>query len=192
MEKMIKLPINDFVLITNNKYFWHFEKWLDKSNYDINIEIINDNTMSNDDKLWAVWDIQYAIDGAKLDDDLFVVCADNLFDFNLLDSYESFIKTWKSTIVAYDVKDIEKAKRLWIIDIDENNKILNFVEKPENPSSTLNEIIQILLECFLLDCLKEMIFMHMFIPKIGMMFERLIIWKMQEFILCENKKFYVR
>ena len=137
MEKMLELPVENFVLITNNKYFWYFEKWLEESDYDVDIQIINDQTISNEDKLGAVWDIQYTIEKAELDDDLFVVCADNLFDFNLKDSYESFMKTWKSTLVAYDVQDIEKAKRLGIIDIDENNKITHFVEKPIDPPSTL-------------------------------------------------------
>ena len=40
-------------------------------------------------------------------------------------------------IGAYDVKSIEEARKMGILAVDENEKIIDFEEKPENPKSTM-------------------------------------------------------
>jgi len=140
MEKIMKIDVSEIVLVTNNKYYDHFVERSNNVNYELKVEVINDNTMSNDDKLGAIGDMQFAIEEAGLDDDLLVVCADNLFEFGLEKSVEMFQKTSKSVIVAYDIQDLEKAKSLGIVAVDENNKVTDFVEKPDNPPSTLASV----------------------------------------------------
>lgn len=112
IEKMLPLGLEEAVLVTNDKYYAHFLERKKSTDYTLPIRIINDHTKSNDDRLGAIGDMQYAIDQAQIDDDLFVVCADNLFAFDLEESLATFRKTQKSTIVAYDVQELEKAKGL--------------------------------------------------------------------------------
>jgi len=40
--------------------------------------------------------------------------------------------------VLHDEKDLELVKGFNNLEMDENNKVLNFIEKPENPTSTLH------------------------------------------------------
>jgi glucose-1-phosphate thymidylyltransferase len=38
---------------------------------------------------------------------------------------------------VYDVGEIELAKKYGIVDVDENDRVIDFVEKPEHPPTTL-------------------------------------------------------
>ena len=47
-------------------------------------------------------------------------------------------KNKKSTVIAgRDIKDKERIKLYGVLSVNENNKIINFEEKPSEPSSTL-------------------------------------------------------
>lgn len=147
VEKVLELWINEIFVTTNNKYYSHFEnrvkKYSDSLLQDslrssLKIHILNDQTLSNDDRLGAIWDIKYTIDQENIDDDILIVLWDNLFTFSLSDSYQLFKQKAKSVIVWYDVKNIEIAKKLWNLTLDDQDKLINFVEKPEIPASTLS------------------------------------------------------
>jgi glucose-1-phosphate thymidylyltransferase len=137
LDKIKHLGINEVFVVTNTKFYTHFVDWANKYQENINLKIINDNTNSNDDRLGAIGDIQYTIKENNIDDDLLVIGADNLFKFNLDNAYELFKEKKKTTIVAYDVKEIELAKKYGIVALNEDKKVISFVEKPENPESTL-------------------------------------------------------
>ena len=128
--------IKKIYIVTNSKFHAHFSKWLGDFIFDRPIEIIDDGTTSNDNRLGAMGDINFVLKQKKIDDDLLVVAGDNLFDFEL-DEVESFFrKKESSVIVAYDVKNPELAKQYGIIE-QSNCMISNFVEKPAEPKSTL-------------------------------------------------------
>jgi len=137
MDKISQINIDEIFVVTNNKYFDHFQQRKNQSNYDIAIQIINDQTMSNDDRLGALGDTQYIIEQKNIDDDIFVVCGDNLFEFSLEPTYNLFKEKNKVTIAGFDVQSLDIAKKLWIFAIDTDQKITEFVEKPANPPSTL-------------------------------------------------------
>ena len=142
IDKLLEIKINDIYVISNNKYFNHFQNRAN-NNYkqnQINIQIINDKTYSNDDRLWAIWDIQYTIQQTNISDNIIVIWWDNLFQFSLQESYNLFLEKQKTTIIWYDVQNLELAKKYWIISIDNTNKVTKFVEKPQNPESTLAAI----------------------------------------------------
>jgi len=137
MEKIEELGIIDVFVVTNAKFTSQFEEWAkDYKGKAENITIINDNTNSNDDRLGAIGDIQYTIKEGKIDDDILVIGGDNLFKFSLKEAYDLFKKKNKSTIVAYDVGELELAKKYGVIELDSSKKVLSFVEKPEHPKST--------------------------------------------------------
>ena len=76
-------------VITNNKYYQHFLNWANdfhkKNASSKRLEIINDGTMTNESRLGSIGDIHYVISQKDLNDDLFIVAGDNLFDFQLND-----------------------------------------------------------------------------------------------------------
>lgn len=127
--------IDKIFVITNNKYAGHFEKWAESKNNIKPIEVINDMTLSNDDRLGAIGDIAYTIEKGNIDDDLLIVAGDNLFTFKL-NEFVKFQKTKNAPCVCIrEESDINLLKRVGVPTIDEQSKIIGFVEKPENPPS---------------------------------------------------------
>jgi glucose-1-phosphate thymidylyltransferase len=136
IDKITELCIKEIYVVTNNKFHKHFEEWAKNYGGNVKIQVINDNTMSNDDRLGAIGDINYTIDKAKINDDILVIGGDNLFKFSLVKAKELFDAKQKPVIVGYDVGEIELAKKYGVIEVDENKRVLSFVEKPDLPKST--------------------------------------------------------
>lgn len=128
--------LDTIFIITNDRFFSKFEEWAHGFSCKKEIEIVNDNTNSNDDRLGAMGDIQFVIDNKKIDDDLMVIAGDNLFEFSLKDVMSLFKDS--PVIALYDVGSVELAKKYGIVTIDSSGKIINFVEKPAEPESTLS------------------------------------------------------
>jgi glucose-1-phosphate thymidylyltransferase len=123
-------------LVTNSRFAPAFARWADANE----VAVYDDGTSSNEDRLGAVGDLRLAIDEAGLEDDELVVLAgDNLFDFSL----PRFLEWWRSkpqpasAVPLHDVGDLELATHYGIADIDADGRIVRFVEKPNDPSSTL-------------------------------------------------------
>ena len=130
--------IDDVYIVTNNKFYNNFVKWSKNYKSNKNIEIINDNTNSNEGRLGAIGDMHFVINKKNIKDDLLVIAGDNLFEFSLLHMNKLFEEKKKSVIGLYDIKDEEKvAKKLGVAIIDDSSKIIDFEEKPEKPKSTL-------------------------------------------------------
>ncbi|MBI4116917.1 hypothetical protein HY449_04195 [Candidatus Pacearchaeota archaeon] len=99
------------------------------------VEIVNDGTNSNDDRLGGIGDLDFAISGKKIDDDILVVLGDNYFEFNLNDAVEFFKKRNECVLAIKDIGSLKEAKKFGVVRA-ENGKIISFVEKPENPDSS--------------------------------------------------------
>lgn len=139
VDKVGKIKeIKKMLVVTNNKFVKHFTDWSKSSRFKNKIRIINDGSLSNDDKLGAVGDIDFIIKNAKIEDDLLVVAGDNLFDFEL-DEFVAFAKSKQPSpsIGLYDVGSMEAVKKYGMVDIDSNKKIIKFEEKPSQPVNTL-------------------------------------------------------
>ena len=128
--------INRIYIVTNDKFESHFKKWLNNFDAEKPIEVINDGTKSNEDRLGALGDIHYTINIKKLSNDIIVIAGDNLFELNLVHVANFFKKRKSNVIVLHDVKDIELAKHYGIVEVD-NDTVINFEEKPISPKSTL-------------------------------------------------------
>ena len=128
--------INKIYIVTNDKFEQHFKKWLSSFEADKPIEVINDGTKSNEDRLGALGDIHHVISKKNLDDEMLVVAGDNLFELLLADVVNFFKKRKSSVIVLHDVKDFELARHYGIVEIN-NGIVVDFEEKPLAPKSTL-------------------------------------------------------
>ena len=128
--------INKIYVVTNDKFEQHFKKWLVHFDAQKPIEIINDGTKSNEDRLGALGDVHFAINAKSIDEDIAIVAGDNLFELSLSEVADFFKKRRSNVIVLHDVKDFELAKYYGIVEV-ENNVVMNFEEKPVTPKSTL-------------------------------------------------------
>lgn len=131
--------ISEYVVVTNNKFFGHFQKWQEgKGDLKSKIRIVNDGTNSNEDRLGSVGDMRFVWDREKELDDWLVVGGDNLFDFDLT-AYITMAraKAPAVTVGVYDIKDITQAHMFGILALDKSGKVISFEEKPKQPKSTL-------------------------------------------------------
>lgn len=128
--------VNKIYIVTNDKFEQHFKKWLSNFDAERPIEVVNDGTKSNEDRLGALGDVHYVINLKNLDNDIIVIAGDNLFEVPLADVVNFFRKRKSNIIVLHDVRDFELAKNYGIVEIS-NNIVVNFEEKPASPKSTL-------------------------------------------------------
>lgn len=128
--------IEKIYITTNDKFEKHFQKWLHSFDAKKPIEIINDGTKSNEDRLGALGDIHYAINKKNIKNDIIVIAGDNLFELPLNEVVSIFKKRNHNTIVLHDVKDFDLAKHYGVVEV-ENNIVVDFEEKPVSPKSTL-------------------------------------------------------
>ena len=138
-------------LVSNQKFAGHFETWAASKSgkpypdgrasekYPWPIQVVNDRTATNETRLGAIGDLAYVIKTEKIDPcDLLVIAGDNLFDFDLA-AFVDFGKKKRphGIIAVYDVGDKELAKRYGLVRTDAEGKILEFQEKPPEPTTTL-------------------------------------------------------
>ncbi len=128
--------IDEHIIISNHKFVEHFRQWTDQTNYRKPVTVIDDGTETNDTRLGAVCDLLFAIDSLRIDDDLLVVAADNILFF----SFQEFVDFAKakntSCIMCHEQKDVEKLRRTGVITVDDQMKVLEMEEKPQNPKTT--------------------------------------------------------
>jgi glucose-1-phosphate thymidylyltransferase len=127
-------------VVTNSKFAASFVAWSDGA-HGIPITIHDDGTASDDDRLGAIGDIQFVLTAASIDDDVLVIAGDNLFEFSLAD-YVAFWQTKgrASAIAVHDVRSLELARKYGIAAVDSENRVIDLVEKPADPPSTLAAI----------------------------------------------------
>jgi glucose-1-phosphate thymidylyltransferase len=141
LDKVVSVPNMERVYIsTNAKFKSDFEGFIDSySNLPdtVKLELVIEDTFSEGEKLGSVGALGFLIKEKSIESDLLVIGGDNLFDFSVADVNDAYIKNSGITMVVYDVGSIELAKLYGIVTLDENGKIVKFLEKPAEPESTL-------------------------------------------------------
>lgn len=126
--------VEEYIVISNHKFAHIFEEWAAKKS-EVKIRVIDDGTTSNETRLGAVKDIQFAIEQLHLDDDLLVMAGDNLLDFSL-GEFMRYGKAKNSTcVMRYYEASEARLHKTGVIEIDANDGILSFEEKPAQPKS---------------------------------------------------------
>ena len=125
--------VDEYVVISNHKFAVHFEEWAKTKNQ--NITVVDDGTDSNETRLGAVRDIQFAIEKLNLDDDMLVIAGDNVLDFSLT-RFISYAKDKNaSCIMRYYEPDDKKLLKCGVVTIDDNDKVLEMTEKSPTPAT---------------------------------------------------------
>lgn len=125
--------VDKYIVISNHKFAEHFYNWAKEKTY--KITVVDDGTESNETRLGAVCDIQFAIEQLTIDDDMLVIAGDNVLDFSLT-KFIAYTKSKNaSCIMRYFECNNEKLKKCGVVTIDDKDIIKNMVEKPSNPES---------------------------------------------------------
>ncbi len=139
MDQLEKVPeVDEVYVVTNHRFYKNFTAWASAYSDKKKITVINDKTLTNEERLGAIGDIELVIKKTDIKDDLLIVAGDNLFAFNLLD-FIAFSKKYAPScnVALHDINSLEEAKKFGIVTVDKTNRILQFVEKPAKPASTL-------------------------------------------------------
>ena len=73
--------VDGYIVVTNHRFASIFEKWADGRPE--KITVVDDGTSTNETRLGAVKDIQFALEATGHKGDLLVIAGDNLLDFSL-------------------------------------------------------------------------------------------------------------
>ena len=122
--------VDGFVVISNHRFARIFEDWAPAG-----VTVVDDGTSSNETRLGAVCDIQYAIDRLSLDDDLLVIAGDNVLDFSLCRFIDYARAKGTSCIMRYYEPEEARLHKSGIVEIDAQDRILSMEEKPAVPRS---------------------------------------------------------
>ncbi len=152
--------VDEYVVISNHKFAGVFEEWaraarpngssvipngssvtssepsvIPSGAKESKITVLDNGTTSNETRLGAVRDIQFAIDTLGLDDDLLVIAGDNLLDFSLVRFIDYARSKGTTCIMRYYEPSVEKLRKTGVATVDDNGLILSMVEKPAEPQS---------------------------------------------------------
>ena len=125
--------VDEYIVISNHKYAHHFIDWANSKPY--KITVVDDGTESNETRLGAVKDIQFAIETLKLDSDMLVIAGDNVLDFSLVKFIRYAMEKNTSCIMRYFEENTEKLKKCGVITINDDDLVTHMVEKPADPPS---------------------------------------------------------
>lgn len=125
--------VDEYIVVSNHKFAPHFIAWAKEKQQ--KVSVVDDGTSTNETRLGAVKDIQFAIERLNLDDDMLVIAGDNLLDFSLTKFIVYAKEKGTSCIMRYYEPKMEKLKKSGVAEVDEQDKILRLTEKPAEPAS---------------------------------------------------------
>ena len=126
-------------VVTNSRFAPGFRDWAAARPGRLRAVVHDDGTSTNETRLGAIGDIRFTQEQAGLaGEDILVVAGDNVFDFSLSD----YVDFWKgkgdgSCIAVYECPDPALVPQYSVVEVDANDRVRSFVEKPAEPKSNL-------------------------------------------------------
>jgi glucose-1-phosphate thymidylyltransferase len=126
-------------VVTNARFAGQLGAWAAERSGRLAPVVHDDGTRSNEDRLGAIGDLALVLERAGIEgDDALVMAGDNLFDFSLAD----YVAYWRtlgvaSAVALYDCGSIELASQYGVAAVDGDGRMLDFLEKPAQPPTTL-------------------------------------------------------
>jgi glucose-1-phosphate thymidylyltransferase len=135
--------LDEVFLVTNSKFAGEFRVWAEGWDADAaqnSVRIVDDGTRDEESRLGAIGDLDVTIRESAIDDDLLVLAGDNLFSESLAPFADFGREKGAPALGVYDVEDLEAIRRYNAIELDSDDRVTFFEEKPERPRSTLTGI----------------------------------------------------
>lgn len=131
----LKDVVEGFVVVTNHRFAGHFRSWTEAHAQPI--AVVDDGTETNETRLGAVKDIQYAVEALEIEGDVVVLAGDNVLDFSLAPFVRFGRRNGCSCVMCYEENDPARQRRTAIITLDADDTITRYEEKPESPKGNL-------------------------------------------------------
>ena len=136
MEKFIYIrdAVSEVWVLTNERFKGQFEKWAEKYPL-LSIKIISDGSSDEFEKPGAVGAM--AKIAPLIDGDFLVMAGDCIYEDDLDGFLGFFVNMGKPVVAVYQAVEIDQVKRGSAVILDVYGRISSFIEKPENPSTSL-------------------------------------------------------
>ncbi len=121
----------------NRKFDGQFRAWLSGYNSKKPLKLVVEPSMEEGEKLGSIGAWGFLIRQEGLERPLLSVSGDNFFDFDLKPFLDFYRKVGETAIGVFDVKEREEARKMGIVKMDSDGRIVGFEEKPEKPKGTL-------------------------------------------------------
>ncbi len=127
--------LESIIIVTNHKFVGPFHDWQRQLPDPALVQILDDGTSCDENRLGAVADIRLALTRSVIDSNLIVTGADNIFQFD----FAKFVEFWRlkgtDCITAHIEPDPSRLTRTGVAEVDENHRVIGFKEKPQKPHS---------------------------------------------------------
>jgi len=126
--------IDNIYVVTNARFYSQFAQWANRKGFPLS-NIVRDTTNANEERLGAVADLELVVEEKKIKSDFLVIAGDTLFysEFNLRSFINTFLKLQSPSnlICYYTLKNHAEVAKRGVIEIDDNHRVINFLEKPK-------------------------------------------------------------
>lgn len=130
----IEEEVDDIIISTNEKFASDFEKYAE--DFDRDARVVVENQESEEEKPGTIGAIIQLIESQDIEEDLLIVNGDNYLGFSFPEMLD-FCRDKEAPVnVVYDLDRIDMASSFGVVDTEED-RIVDFEEKPEEPPSTL-------------------------------------------------------
>jgi glucose-1-phosphate thymidylyltransferase len=131
--------IERMYLVTNEKFADDFARWEEDREGGKPLTVLNDGTTSNEDRLGAIGDIKFVLDNSdvRTEEGVYALGTDNLANFNITAIVDLALERGASAVFASRIEDRQRLCRMGVAQLDEDGRLVDFVEKPDEPPSNL-------------------------------------------------------
>jgi len=141
VDEMVRFAGFDSIrVVTNDRFYPAFAQWrqarTERSVASMpTLEIINDGTTSNDNRLGALGDLQLALKGLPAGDRVVAAAGDNIFLFPLIGFWQRFAASTDHWILALRERDLRDLRRSAVLVLDVEERVLAVHQRPADPIS---------------------------------------------------------
>lgn len=136
VDELVNNKEIDAIYVSTNYYYApQFNEWIKERKYG-KVEVCIEETVREEEKLGAIGALSRLFKQLPRDDYL-VLAGDNYSSMRINDLINFYKKKNSFIVAAFDVGDLSRARHYGVLKIDKNNKVIDFVEKPSRPESTL-------------------------------------------------------
>ena len=125
--------VDGFIVVSNHRFAPIFEEWA--STRPEEVVVVDDGTSTNETRLGAVRDIQFALDALRPEGDLLVIAGDNLLDFSLGSFIGYAAGKGTSCVMRYYEPSPARLRKCGVLEVGPDDLVTGMEEKPAEPKS---------------------------------------------------------
>ena len=132
--------IDEAIVVSNHRFAAQFAAWAERAAKEwprLRFTVLDDGTTTNENRLGAVGDIQFALDRLNIQEDVLVAASDDFFTFDLRDFVADYHAHGQNLLLGHRIDEIEDLRRFAVAELDAEGRVLSLEEKPREPKSDI-------------------------------------------------------